>query len=383
MVSTTEQGMLTQAVAANHGTIVTAGASAHGVAGIGGLQLLNTGDIWVDGANANAVSMGLSALTGPDAGLKLTNEGSLRAAGTAIKGSETHDNIENSGEISGDIALLAGDDQLLLTDGSSFTGQAHGGIGSDTLTAKVSTQMGLNGDDFSAFETFTRLDGGILTLSGTLDVANAHLQGGNTQMIDAIVSGNMTVNAGAELSGNFSILGDLDVNGGTVSPGFSPGTGTILGDFLLDGILDIEIGGTGAGMFDQLLVGGDFIAGANAFFSFSFIDGFMPSTDDAFDFLSIAGTLIGAGNIGYGISGANGDFMLDFDGGDFLLTGGSSMPPPRVPEPSSLVLWLLGFGLMLVCGPVARNRIRLTARPAQRAVGASRRARRRGPGPRG
>jgi hypothetical protein len=50
---------------------------------------------------------------------------------------------------------------------------------------------------------------------------------------------------------------DLVNNGGTIAPGTSPGVTLVMGDLALEsGVIEIEVGGTGLGQFDQVLVDG-------------------------------------------------------------------------------------------------------------------------------
>jgi hypothetical protein len=70
-------------------------------------------------------------------------------------------------------------------------------------------------------------------------------------------TGQLTV-VGAALRGTGTVSTDLRVESGAVAPGFSPGTLTLGGNWTLDpaSILSIEIFGTAAGQFDQLVVAG-------------------------------------------------------------------------------------------------------------------------------
>jgi T5SS/PEP-CTERM-associated repeat protein len=85
----------------------------------------------------------------------------------------------------------------------------------------------------------------------------------------------------------------LIVDGGTISPGLSPGVLTIQGNYeqRFDGNLLIEIGGTNSTAQDRLIVTGD--AQLDGIVTFRFINGFAPKTGDRVDFLN-ASTLGGA-----------------------------------------------------------------------------------------
>ena len=117
-------------------------------------------------------------------------------------------------------------------------------------------------------------------------------------LFDARVSikgvGNRFVNNG-NLTGNGSI-GAQTVNNGTLSPGSSPGRITIEGDYTqgASGVLSIELAGTAADQFDQLIVEGLASFDPGARINIQLLDPdpddgidelFIPRTGDTFDFL--------------------------------------------------------------------------------------------------
>ena len=73
----------------------------------------------------------------------------------------------------------------------------------------------------------------------------------------SIASANTLVNPGALLGGHGIIGGNL-LNSGVVSPGNSPGTLTIRGDYTQNatGTLRIEVAGSSPGQYDVLAVNG-------------------------------------------------------------------------------------------------------------------------------
>jgi len=86
--------------------------------------------------------------------------------------------------------------------------------------------------------------------------------------------------------GTDPFLGPLIVDEGIiVSPGHSPGTLPVTGDYILDGgLLEIEFAGLDENLFDMLDIAGDAIFESGTI-EFSFIYDFMPSINDSFDFL--------------------------------------------------------------------------------------------------
>jgi fibronectin-binding autotransporter adhesin len=95
------------------------------------------------------------------------------------------------------------------------------------------------------------------SINGTVDQTGASAQvivAGGTKLS---LNNPLLLKAG-KLSGGGTLQGSVDNSGGTVLPGASPGTLTVSGNYTqgAGGELEIEIGGTGAGQFDQLAIGG-------------------------------------------------------------------------------------------------------------------------------
>src|SRR5690606_6316355 len=88
----------------------------------------------------------------------------------------------------------------------------------------------------------------VLSGGGSIDVGNA------TSVADA---GVLKVVSGGTLSGTGTVVGDVLVDGGLVEPGASPGSLHVIGNYqqLPGSTLSLEIGGTTPGIaYDQLLV---------------------------------------------------------------------------------------------------------------------------------
>ena len=129
----------------------------------------------------------------------------------------------------------------------------------------------------SSLDSFVANKGAVI-LDGTLATTNG------TSITDgALFGGTGTV------TGNFS-------NAGIVSPGNSPGTITITGNYTQTaaGTLRIEIAGNAAGQFDLLAVGGKAtIAGTAQFIT---LNNFAPAGGDRFTFLTAGGGVTGTFN---------------------------------------------------------------------------------------
>lgn len=136
------------------------------------------------------------------------------------------------------------------------------------------------------------------------------------------------------VSGSGGTLEGAVENRGTLSPGLSPGVLHIMGDFqqTSDGVLIIEIAGANPGMFDVLNVSGTAILSGTL--RIELVDGFVPASEDVFDFL-IANHFVGGFD----------HFVLPTfgNGNTFALNmgpNGFSASVSAVPIPGAL--WLMG-----------------------------------------
>ncbi len=158
---------------------------------------------------------------------------------------------------------------------------------------------------------------------------------------------------------------DLVNNGGTISPGASAGVTHVMGDLSINsGVFDIEIGGTGGGQFDQLIIDG--MATLGGTLDISLINGFTLEPNSIFNIVDITGSRTGeftglgegalVGNFGrdlfitytsgdgndvalYTLATLAGDFDQDgdVDGADFLIW-------QRNPSVGNLTDWQANFG---------------------------------------
>ncbi|MFW5798194.1 MAG: PEP-CTERM sorting domain-containing protein [Planctomycetota bacterium] len=180
------------------------------------------------------------------------------------------------------------------------------------------------------------VDDTLLLLS---DQATLQMDGGTVKvgaLVLPAVPGWVNVGFGGVVGGVGTIEGNVINLGGYVTPGLSPGTLTIEGDYVnQDGELVMEIAGYGPGQYDKLIVTGQFTPGGTL--RIVFADGFFPN-------LSSSYTLFDVGSMGPG----QWDAVL-FDNvpdgpATFSLTnqGGSVTLDVAVPEPMTLVALLSG-----------------------------------------
>lgn len=152
------------------------------------------------------------------------------------------------------------------------------------------------------------------------------------------------------LEGSSGIIdANVIIDGGTLSPGNSPGQMSIDGNLEftgLDSVLTIEIAGTQAGEFDVLDVLGDLIAPTGFTLELSFLNGFTPETGDSFTFLNVAGSsaldLAMLNVITQGL-GSGVEYAFNFLNGSFSLDILSAQEPSEVPLPAALPLMLAGL----------------------------------------
>jgi hypothetical protein len=131
--------------------------------------------------------------------------------------------------------------------------------------------------------------------SGTANAVAGMTQTGGSTTVDsgAKLVGTVGLNAGL-LDGNGTLGGPLTNTGGMVSPGTSPGTLTIEGEYVQGaaGTMKVDIAGAAPGVgYDQLLVGSASLAGTLAIVAG---EGFAPSPGEEFTILEAVGASSGA-----------------------------------------------------------------------------------------
>ena len=189
-----------------------------------------------------------------------------------------------------------------------------------------------------AFNNVLNLGGNTLTKlgEGTLNINNdLNTGGGSVVVVEGVLSGGGTVG------------GDLTNDGGTLSPGNSPGVLEITGDYAQgsDARLLLEIGGTDPGNeFDVLQVGGTAdLAGELAVV---LIEDYQPILGDSFAILDF-------GSLSPDTPGFDTVILPALDGGlawdDSALYSSGSLSVVAVPEPEEVgLLVVICFGLALV-----------------------------------
>ena len=236
-----------------------------------GSQVGSIGTVTVDGDNGSGIPS------------TWTNFGSLYVG---FLGNGTL-NIQNGGAVSntlsGNIGRSAGSTGTATVDGTDSTWTLSSSLtvgGSSTLAGGTGTLDVLNNGLVDVGGTLKIWNPGTVTLDGgSIDATTIdNTDGGTFDFID----GTLTVD---------TFLGDLTQDGGTISPGDSPGTTTITGNYTINaGTLEIEIGGLIQGTeYDFLDVAGNVDLGGTL--DVSLIDGFVPAPGDAFEIITAASIL--------------------------------------------------------------------------------------------
>jgi len=176
---------------------------------------------------------------------------------------------------------------------------------------------------------------------------------------NGVVYSDVNVYAGGIVNGNGTIQGDVFVNGGTLSPGNSPGTMTIDGDLYAtdNSIFEIEVVSFSPGYFDVIDIKGDaYFEEATFLFDFSGFElgelGLNDFINDSFDFVKIAGEVI-LGDISYEVIGKEWILDIDFASGSARIAGVEGGIGSPVPEPATVLLF--GLGLLGFAGVSRRK----------------------------
>lgn len=220
------------------------------------------------------------------------------------------------------------------------------------LSANTGTFNILGGHDYNS-SGFVNTGNVVIDALSSIDVTEStYVQAAGSTTVNGQLSGSPGVTlTGGTLGGTGTIIGPLNVTGGALTPGASPGVMNITGDFNqgAGGTTTFEIGGptpgTGAGFHDQIVATGN--ADIDGIINFILFGGFLPpagtSTYDVLtassitlqpglttNFPTVAGTTFSAA-------------IINSSGGQILrLTANNS-----IPEPATLTLMMLGGAMML------------------------------------
>lgn len=224
------RGIYASGIVTNSGTIsaTSAQSDAWGILSDGAITVNNSGSII---AKAGAGSTDAGVFSSGDA--IIVNSGLIQGDTYAIfMRSGAQLDLDNTGTLVGSVLLSTANDIVRLRSGSSVQGSIDAGAGNDTLLLQGAVIVEGDIMGFDAFTGENELD---FTLRGNMDLGSGQ---GSVTSGRLIIMPGCTLTADTfhimehgELMGSGSVRGDVD-NRGVVSPGTSPGTLTILGDYV-------------------------------------------------------------------------------------------------------------------------------------------------------
>ena len=154
---------------------------------------------------------------------------------------------------------------------------------------------------------------------------------------------------GGTLNGSGTISGPVLLGtAAALNPGNSPGTSTINGNLTSSGKMIFEIGGLGAGQFDELKINGAALFTGGTL-EFNFINGFSAAAGNSWDFL-FANPFSGQNTLNYTFNG----LAPGLQGIVSFNTKHWNLSVTSVPVPAAV--WLFGSGMLGLLG-VARCRM--------------------------
>lgn len=298
-------------VTTGHGVLhVSDGAFASSVWGVVA-EGNSTGEIVVTGSDSRwTMAAHLLLGTGGHATLDVLEGATVEAGGDiAMAGSSTADAM----------ATVSGVNSLLSATSALNVGQ------------QGSAELLVRNDAFATAGNILRIGA-----MGSVDVSDSGRINIGSGTIADVPLNTLRVGPGGTLAGTGTIIGDVLVDGGTVNPGASPGSLRINGNYhqLSNGTMIMEIGGTAPGtQYDQLLVTGSVLLEGAV--NISFIDGFLPQPGDAFDLFGGA-TVELAGPLNFLNPPPDFQYKSTFSNGLFSVA-------VEVPEPRTALLMACGL----------------------------------------
>lgn len=188
--------------------------------------------------------------------------------------------LDVSGNLGTHVGSLQGSGTIWINYSPLYTG----GLNEDTtFTGEIA------GRTTPPFGSLTKEGTGTFWLGGTNTFGGLTTVAAGTLVVSGSLASDVQVNTGATFKGCGSVAGTVTVEpGAIVSPGCSPGTLTIGGDYLQNtqGILEIEVAGPNPADRDLLIVNGNVNLSGTLLLVFS---GYAPSPSETFPIVQVGG----------------------------------------------------------------------------------------------
>jgi hypothetical protein len=294
-------------------------------------------DLRASGSNGSYSGGTFRLAAGPQGSVTFNLEGTLKARVVDLDGKVTFAAAPNSSVRLDPVDV---DDTATLDVRNGARLNAGGQL--------VAGQVRISGNSSRlvvAAETGQITSGSFLQNNGSTTV-NGLLRAGSVEFLAGTVGGSGTIEYTGSLTSAVTFGAGL-----TVQPGNSPGILTINGNLEAAGaIFDIEVAGLDPGtLFDQLAVNGDANL-TDATVNFRFIDGFLPTPGDTFDWLVVSGFATGLDTLTVSFFSDLGTVEGFLDGNGRLFVG-TVTPIPLPPA-----AWALGSALLGLGGLARRRR---------------------------
>lgn len=259
--------------------------------------------------------------------------------------------------------------------GSDWYATTRQGTGQATLTVRDQGVLSLQSDPVPAGQLRTDMhigfglghaevtvdSGGRIELANGLKISTDGSTGERQQF------GRLTVNdTGVVSAGAYTFIGNGDASrisgvlagtgtlvsprielrdGGMIAPGNSPGTLHLQGNLTVKGgVLELQVGGTGAGQHDVLDISGS-LSFTGGTVNLAFIDGFLPRAGDSFTLLQAASIQgLALASVSFTGVAAGFQFSLDPSGGQLNLLALNDAA--AVPEPQAWLMTLAGLAAL-------------------------------------
>jgi hypothetical protein len=230
------------------------------------------------------------AIGGYQSAVPVNNAGTMTLAGSADKA--TFGNFNNNGAIihtgTGRLGVSVPNSGGSFSNGTGAVYDLQSDAGLYSGTFNNSGRFKKSGGAGTSLVDLPFNNAGTVTVdSGTIQFTQFHQTAGVTNLNGNLIFTSEAIFDGGSLMGTGTITGSVKNNGATFSPGFSPGTIAINGNYTqgANGVLNIEIGGAAPGTgYDQLQVNGTAALGGTL--NVTLVNGFQPDVGDVFKIIA-------------------------------------------------------------------------------------------------